>query len=422
MPQIELPKNSTSQEIEIRFINVADGSVKDDITVNSLGLELWYRRDRGPKVTIDPVQLSAIDSDYEPGGLILIGNGIYRLDLPDAALVIGVDSVQIGGGADLAVLIAPSIRLVDPTPFTALSAPDPGNTEFIDCSVYLQEAPASTHEGCPVATKRRHVPVPKGVNGTVAWIMRKPSGLAANFTQCLAGSVSEEGEDHVVKVRFQNCDRGPVLGEVDAVIDNSDYGLIEFPIPEVVRNNSGIYQFQAALMLNDSPAFIDGGLISVEPGMWGNTDNMGGPPTIQEIRFAIRDRSEENDLLRAVEFDDADILEAVRWPVFQFNETPPDLGHYYSCMNFPFRYYWMQAIVARLLTAAAHHYVRNKMQAQSGGLTVDDKNKDADYLRFAGLYLEEWKEFVVQKKVSLNASLGFGSLNSMYGGYTGEGW
>ena len=49
-----------------------------------------------------------------------------------------------------------------------------------------------------------------------------------------------------------------------------------------------------------------------------------------------------------------------------------------------FRHHWRNAIVAELLFTAAHHYVRNKMQAQSAGLAVDDKAKDKDYLARLG--------------------------------------
>ncbi len=176
-------------------------------------------------------------------------------------------------------------------------------------------------------------------------------------------------------------------------------------------------------MRDDSPFFLDsGGIISVEPGLWGNTGNMSGPPTLQEIRYAIMDRVEENTLLRAVEFDDSDILEAVRWPVRQFNELSPDLGMSYSCNNFPFKYHWIQATVGRLLLAAVNHYMRNKMLASSGGLNVDDKNRDTDYLRLSKMYQDEWLEWAQLKKIELNASLAWGDCGSRYGGYTGYSW
>lgn len=307
-------------------------------------------------------------------------------------------------------------------------------TQEVSCEIYLPESSVPTKDGCPVVTKNRHIPVPKGLCGTALWTMRLANGLAANFVNCIDGSTTSlsvslstsesivSGIDSIV-VRFQDCNRCQPVAEVEAEIYNAELGQIQFQIPDEVCSKSGIYQFQAALMRDGSPFFIDsGGLISVEPSMWGDTSSSSGPPTIQEIRYAIMDRPEENTLLRAVEFDDSDILEAIRWPVRQFNELSPDLGAKFNCNNFPFKYHWVQAVIGRLLLAAVNHYMRNKMLASSGGLNVDDKNRDTDYLRLSKMYQDEWMEWAQLKKIELNASLAWGDCGSRYGGYTGYSW
>jgi hypothetical protein len=296
-------------------------------------------------------------------------------------------------------------------------------TEF-----YLQESEPPTHEGCPVILKRRHIPVVKGVCGTAKWTMRKPDGTVVDLTtyeevddvsisESESISVEEETVPASIAVRFQGCDpHSKILGQVDATIEDAAKGIISFALPKKVCDNAGLYIFSAGIIPagDTSPVFADGGLISVSPGLWGDTGHMTGPPTIEELRFALKDREEENDLLQAVEFDDAEILEAIRWPVFQFNERPPSLSTRYNCNNFPFRYYWTQAIIGRLLMMASHHYLRNKMQAASSGLSVDDKNKNAEYTQFAQLYLQEWQEFLSQKKVELNAQEAWGTVDSSY--------
>ena len=122
----------------------------------------------------------------------------------------------------------------------------------------------------------------------------------------------------------------------------------------------------------------------------------------------------ENDLLMAVEFDDAEILEAIRHPVMKFNEMPPPLTPF-TCKSFPFGHHWRNAIVAELMKTAAHHYMRNALKVSSGGLNVDDKNKYNEYLQFASLYIREWEDFITQKKVEINAGMFFGSQQSTYG-------
>jgi hypothetical protein len=424
MADLEIRKGSTSQSITIRFLNLAAASFADPFDASANGLDLWYRRNGEGRVPFTAVDLDSEDADWVEGGIKYIDDGYVRVDVPDAAFNYGANAVLISGTGTGIMGLGQLIELTAATPSSPSPEPTVGSTQSVECSVFLPEADDSTHEGCPVRTKRRHIPIPKGVCGAAVWRMRLPNGRTADFADCMVDSdgSSSESEMPEIKVRFAGCDGNCVLGESDGEILDASTGLIQFETPSIVCQNSGIYQFQAALMNGDSPKFIDSGIISVEPGLWGNTSNMSGPPTIGEIRFAIMDHQEENDLLRAVEFNDADILESIRWPVFQFNETPPDLGRRYNCNNFPFKYHWIQAIIGRLLTAASHHYVRNKMLASSGGLNVDDKNKDMDYLRFANIYLTEWKTFIDQKKVELNARMGYGDFSSSYSYHTGDSW
>jgi hypothetical protein len=290
----------------------------------------------------------------------------------------------------------------------------------INCQVIVPEAEDATHEGCAVLTKRRAFIIPKGQCGLAQWTMRWGDGQTADLSSCFPETSSSESAsasvsgDLTMAVRFMGCDRTCVLAQVEATIVDAATGLVQFQVPDAVCQQSGIYQFQIAVLQGTSVVFADGGLISVEHGMWGDTSQMTGPPTLQEIRMHLRDRAAENDLLQAVEFDDAEILDAIKHPVMYWNEVPPPLEPL-NCNTFPFRHHWRNAIVAELLFTAAHHYVRNKMNSQSGGLNVDDKAKDKDYLAIAMLYKQEWQEFVKLKKVSINAHGWSGSMGSSYG-------
>ena len=57
---------------------------------------LSYRRDAG-SVALSLVDLAAIDSEHEPGGIIEVGDGEYRLDLPDAAVAAGALQMSVTG-------------------------------------------------------------------------------------------------------------------------------------------------------------------------------------------------------------------------------------------------------------------------------------------------------------------------------------
>jgi len=290
--------------------------------------------------------------------------------------------------------------------------------ELIDCTPIVVESPDSVHEGCAILTKRRHFVITKGQCGTAQWTLRHSDGQVADLSDCFpegsSSSSSSESGDLAIKVRYQGCDGGNVIATVSASVEDAATGTVQFEIPETVCCNAGIYVFQVAILQDDKKVvFHDGGLVSVEQGLWGDTNSMGGPPTLQTIRIAMRDTAIENDLLRDVEFDDAEILEAIRQPVLYFNEIPPPLTHF-RCNNFPYRHHWRQAIIAELMKIGAQHYIRNAMKASSGGLQVDDKNKYSEYLQVAQMYAQEWKEFVANTKVQLNAGGFSGTYGSAY--------
>ena len=418
MAEITRQIGTTGETLVVRIITESTSLPAEGLTASSPGLSFWYYREGFSNVTFAPVTLPSLDSPYVEGGFIGIDDGYYRIDVPNGLFAEGATTAQLAGGGDDIVVLGLTVNLIEAaSPFAPQQGGSNGVATLLPCSMLLQEAPASTIDGCPIRSKRRHVPVSQGVCGEVIWTMRDRNGQLVNLTACLdSDSISDNGSlsestaagDRTVAVRFQGCDRGCGVGESAAEVLDAQSGTIKFPLPEAICQVAGIYHFQVAVLDGTTPLFVDGGLISVEPSLWGEVDNQTGPPTIEELRFHLRDRVEENTLLGAYEFDDAEILEAIRWPIMQFNETPPPLA-YFSCNNFPYRYHWRNAIVAKLLQTAAHSYLRNKLQVASGGLSVDDKNKNAEYMQMAMLYEKEWKDFLVQKKVELNANLAWGS-------------
>lgn len=422
MPETAVPRGSTHQDVTVRIID-GNGQPTDTVAAGNAGLSFWYRREGGSRQDFAPVALSSLTDPWTAGGFLLVADGYYRLDVPDGAFALGATSVQLGGHSTNNVVIAPLVSLTPQAAEVGGAEPFEAST-FFDCNVFLQESDVATHDGCPVISKRRHVEVQKGVCGTVLWTMRNSAGNPLNFSDCVThDSLSESNSssftygnaDEKIIARFQGCDRGPVIAQSTGSIVDATTGKVQFPLPKGVCQKSGIYQFQVAIVRNNQPRYVDSGLISVEPGLWGDTDNMGGPPTIQEIRMHLRDRAAENDLLQAVEFDDAEILEAIRHPVMYWNEMTPDVVRY-NCNTFPFRHNWRNAIVAELMRTAIHYYSRNKMAAASSGLSIDDKNKDREYTQLLMLYDQEFKDWVARKKAEINIGMCFGGIGSEYDG------
>jgi len=154
--------------------------------------------------------------------------------------------------------------------------------------------------------------------------------------------------------------------------------------------------------------------VEVIPNLANNTywASCSGPLTIAEIRLAIRDKCvEDNFLLDNVEFSDTEIAWAIRRPVEYWNEQPPPLRPCYTPANFPYRYNWTVGVIGELLRIAGPHYERNRLRYSAGGLSVDDKDKANFYTNLGDRYIQEYREWVQQKKYSINVGNAFGSTD-----------
>lgn len=71
---------------------------------------LTYRR-AGANVPLSLSNLTSVDAAHTDGGLYEVGNGEYRLDLPDAACATGANQVSVTGTVDGGVLLGYPIQL-----------------------------------------------------------------------------------------------------------------------------------------------------------------------------------------------------------------------------------------------------------------------------------------------------------------------
>lgn len=288
----------------------------------------------------------------------------------------------------------------------------------------------SCHEGCAILSKVRHIVIEKGICATVEWGLRHADGKTADLSLCfptessasvsVSGSVSESSVSDVVtepliKIRLGDCDGAGTIYEVTGTVADAKTGTIRFTLPKEIFNLAGIYIMDMAMVdaTTKSPLFIDNGILSVETGLWGDTTQRTGPPTLSDIRIHLRDTPLENDLLDDVEFDVAEVINAIVYPVHQWNEEPPPVAPF-TCRTFPYRFHWRQAVVGELLRISAHHYMRNNLKLNHGGLQGNVKDKYQEYLALAESYRLEWKEFIDKKKLEINAGLGMKTLGSPY--------
>lgn len=81
---------------------------------------LTYRRN-GENVEIALSDLASLGAEHSDGGIIEVGNGEYRLDLPDAAFAIGANKITVSGTVDGGVVLGYPIGITDIT-LAALAA------------------------------------------------------------------------------------------------------------------------------------------------------------------------------------------------------------------------------------------------------------------------------------------------------------
>jgi hypothetical protein len=124
--------------------------------------------------------------------------------------------------------------------------------------------------------------------------------------------------------------------------------------------------------------------------------------SIAEIRMARRDRCpEDNFLLDDVEFSDTEIAWAIRRPIDWWNEQPPPIETY-TPATFPFRYNYLDAVIAELYRMAAIHQERNNLRYSAAGVTVDDSESYPRYKQISEELMARWQTWAIRKKRSIN--------------------
>lgn len=102
---------TTDVSVVIRIVDSTDGTPETAVEHNTSGIALWYRREGAAQTAITEVALAALTTAHTDGGIEHIGDGYYRLDLPDAACASGVTGVMVGGTVTGMIVIGTYIEL-----------------------------------------------------------------------------------------------------------------------------------------------------------------------------------------------------------------------------------------------------------------------------------------------------------------------
>ena len=228
-------------------------------------------------------------------------------------------------------------------------------------------------------------------------------------------SSSSSGTGLVVKLvagQWHDCD---VDFTIEGTVIDASAGQVQFHFSPSHTNKPGIFVASVGITYDDVLQYQMMHYLEFMPNNF-NISSVGGPITVPEVRMYMMDMCPvANYLLDELEFTDAEVISAMRMAVDLYNEANPPVGGY-TYDSFPYRANWIKGSAAILLRMVANRYRRNTLRYSAGGITVADQERTDSYMRDAERYMEEYKQWVTDKKVAINLSLGYGRIGpSPYG-------
>jgi hypothetical protein len=272
----------------------------------------------------------------------------------------------------------------------------------------LQPAIA-TRYGTPLPNKRRAVFVPAGVD------VKVDVQLLANCAPADLSSVP--GSTVQMRVR-EAVGQDQPLYSISGGILNLTAGSVQFALPQGVAGLPGVYQAETGVFdTSNKLVFTNKLYIWVDRGLFATNYTDSGPPQLDEVRNAIADYDPGyNLLLKDFEEDLTNICFATERAVRAWNEAQPPIDLFYNTNTWPaaFRNNLLQGITGYLYSATANGYLRNHLPYQAAGVSVDDQNKWQQYLQLGQQSIQQYQQWIKEKKTQLNCEAAITSLGSPY--------
>lgn len=267
----------------------------------------------------------------------------------------------------------------------------------------------SEADGQPVRARARGVEVSAGQAAVVRWVMIDRHGRPVDLAAAVPpGSVA-------LRVREAFAAAADVAEAAGAVTD-AGAGAVEATLPAAAVACPGVMAAEFAVLSAAGAVLLANPFyLIVTRSLFGPDQAGQGPPTVPEIRLHLRDSGpEDNYLLDAVEFDLAELAACIERPVQVWNETLEFVPRRYTTRNFPYRSRWLDAIVGYLHLLAAHNYDRNLQAYSAGGTSMQDKNKGPAYAQKGRAMIQEYTDWVKQRKGQLNLEEAYGSTSECF--------
>lgn len=111
MQNLTIKAGTVDVSCVIRIVDSGDGTPETGVTSATSGIDLQYRREGAVSTAITESDLTNLNDAHSDGGMKHIGNGYYRLDLPDAACAAGAAGVLVHGTVTGMVVVGAYINL-----------------------------------------------------------------------------------------------------------------------------------------------------------------------------------------------------------------------------------------------------------------------------------------------------------------------
>ena len=311
----------------------------------------------------------------------------------------------------------------------------------------IKPVPTKTEELADIPGRMMAIRASQAQVGTVEWVTRHPdTGDPLNLTQFQSpnpsssitfgellaslGSAVPDTSDCVVKACYREAlMRTPERLILDASIVSAEAGTVRFPLPSRITDVPAVYTIEVGYFYppghenEDRLMFSNQLYLLVEKGGFGTgaADTSNGPPSIQEIKLALRDSSPEDSYLNdKMEWDAAEVCLGLVRSVQWWNECPPDVSRK-DTRNFPFREAWKVGVISYLYELAAAFYRREAVSFSAAGVALNDRAKAPEYEQKAQQLQMQFKKFVKSKKCAIDRNSVYGVVKQNYP-MRGPGW
>ena len=224
--------------------------------------------------------------------------------------------------------------------------------------------------GIPLAARLSSILVNQKSKTSIAVTARDETGNVLDLTE-----FGFDGDPPpTVAFRFADAARPYAVTRVAGSCPTPESGELLADLTAAQTGVAGIYRGEAAVLdtdedvLHSQPFFL-----WIQPSLFGGTSSA---PARDELRLHLRDsQPDENLLLDELDFDDAELCQALARAVTYWNEALPP-GRNYNTSTFPFKANWLDGAVACLCQTAAEHYRRNFVPVTAGGIGYQDLAKE----------------------------------------------